>query len=80
MFVADASFREGRGTVGPIMIWLNLNSKEEVNELHRLWTTMGATLLSDPESKPWFLHEFTAQDPDGNFFRVFYDFGPENTN
>jgi len=75
MFVADAGFRSGRGNVGPIMIWLNLNSKEEVNELHRLWKSSGATLLSEPESQPWFLHEFTAQDPDGNFFRVFYDFG-----
>jgi hypothetical protein len=25
--------------------------------------------------KPWGLHEFTAADPDGNLFRVFYDFG-----
>jgi hypothetical protein len=27
-----------------------------------------------PESKSWGLHEFTAADPDGNLFRVFYDF------
>ena len=33
-----------------------------------------AILLSEPESKPWGLHEFTAADPDGNRFRVFYDF------
>jgi len=24
--------------------------------------------------KSWGLHEFTAADPDGNLFRVFYDF------
>ena len=24
--------------------------------------------------KPWGLHEFTVADPDGNLFRVFYDF------
>jgi hypothetical protein len=31
-------------------------------------------IVSGPESKPWGLHEFTAKDPDGNIFRVFYDF------
>jgi len=33
-----------------------------------------AELISTPESKPWGLHGFTAADPDGNLFRVFYDF------
>ena len=36
-----------------------------------------ALLVSAPESKPWYLHEFTAKDPDGNFLRVFYDFGSD---
>ena len=35
---------------------------------------LDANLMSAPESKPWGLHEFTAADVDGNFFRVFYDF------
>ena len=57
-----------------MLTWLNLESKEEVNNLYRLWGASGAKLLSAPESKPWGLHEFTAADPDGNLFRVFYDF------
>jgi uncharacterized glyoxalase superfamily protein PhnB len=56
------------------MIWLNLNSREEVDELFEIWKAAGAAIVSPPESKPWNLHEFTVSDPDGNLFRVFYDF------
>jgi uncharacterized glyoxalase superfamily protein PhnB len=74
IFLADASFRKGQGNTGPALTWLNLDGKEAVNALHREWSSRGATLRSTPESKPWGLHEFTAEDPDGNLFRVFYDF------
>jgi hypothetical protein len=57
-----------------VSIWLNLPGKDEVERLHRAWRATDAILLSVPESKPWGLHEFTAADPDGNRFRVFYDF------
>ena len=30
-----------------------------------------------PEAKPFKLYEFFAQDIDGNYFRVFYDFAWE---
>lgn len=81
MFLADSEFRKGYGNVGPTLIWLNLDSKDEVDELYRLWADSGAKLTSAPESKPWGLHEFTVVDPDGNIFRVFYDFAtPERTN
>ena len=75
MFLANAEFRAHLGNGGPVLIWLNLNSEAEVEDLFRQWSGSGATLLSEPESKPWGLHEFTAADPDGNLFRVFYDFG-----
>ncbi len=74
MFLADRQFRKGYGNTGPMMVWLNLNSKEDVDELHHIWRASNARLMSVPESKPWGLHEFTAADPDGNLFRVFYDF------
>jgi len=75
MFLADSDYRKQFGNVGPVLIWLNLNSKDEVDDLHQLWSASRANLISEPESKPWGLHEFTAKDPDGNLFRVFYDFG-----
>lgn len=74
MFLTDRDFRAHHGNAPPVLIWLNLNSKEAVNELHELWKASQARIISTPESKPWKLHEFTASDLDGNLFRVFYDF------
>lgn len=74
LFLAGPPFRQERGNVSPVLTWLNLNSKAEVDDLHQAWRATNARLLSAPESKSWGLHEFTAADPDGNLFRVFYDF------
>jgi predicted lactoylglutathione lyase len=74
MFLTDADFREHHGNTAPVMVWLNLSSKEEVDELYEIWHAAEASIISPPESKPWKLHEFTAADLDGNLFRVFYDF------
>jgi catechol 2,3-dioxygenase-like lactoylglutathione lyase family enzyme len=80
LFLASAEYRKGYGNVGPVMTWLNLDSKDAVDDLYRAWHAGRTTILrSAPESKPWGLHEFTAADPDGNLFRVFYDVAtPEN--
>ncbi len=61
----------------PTVIWLNLNNRKEVDELHEAWRSMGAQIVEEPESKPWNLYEFTTSDLDGNLFRVFYDFAWE---
>lgn len=74
MFLTDRAFRQQHGNTSPVMIWLNLESKDEVDELHELWKRAEARIIKPPESKPWKLHEFTAADLDGNLFRVFYDF------
>lgn len=74
LFLAGPAFRDRDGSAGPVSIWLNLNSNADVDALHRAWSETGAILLSEPESKSWGLHEFTAADPDGNRFRVFHDF------
>jgi len=74
MFLTDETFRARYRNAGPVLVWLNLDSIEQVNELYRLWNVSQAKIVSPPESKPWGLHEFTAADPDGNLFRIFYDF------
>jgi catechol 2,3-dioxygenase-like lactoylglutathione lyase family enzyme len=74
LFLAGPPFRNERGNVSRVVTWLNLSSKAEVDDLHRAWRATNAILVSAPESKSWGLHEFTAADPDGNLFRVFYDF------
>lgn len=74
MFLTNGAFREQYGNAAPVLIWLNLGGKEEVDELYDLWHKSQAKIVSAPESKPWGLHEFTVADLDGNLFRVFYDF------
>lgn len=78
MFVTDGAFRAHRGNAAPVLIWINLSSREEVDELYGIWSGAQARVAARPESKPWGLYEFIVEDVDGNFFRVFYDFaGPE---
>ena len=80
IFLTNPAFRQGYGdrTIqGPVVIWLNLSNKQEVDELYEAWSRSGARILSKPESKPWHLHEFTALDLDDNLLRVFYDFAWE---
>lgn len=74
LFITNPSFRELRGNVGPMLFWLNLDSKDEVNELFAQWNAAQARIVSEPEDKPWKLREFMAADLDGNLIRVFYDF------
>jgi uncharacterized glyoxalase superfamily protein PhnB len=80
LFLANRDHRREYGNAAPTLTWLNLESKDEVDELYRDWSASKAKLTSAPESKPWGLHEFTAVDLDGNMLRVFYDFAtPERT-
>ena len=74
LFITNRSFRESYGNTGPILFWLNLDSKAEVDELFAQWKAAQAKIVSEPEDKPWKLREFMAADLDGNLIRVFYDF------
>ena len=74
---SDAGYRSGLGNQTPIVLWLNLSSRAEVDTLHDEWKAAGAHIANAPAAKPYKLYEFFAQDLDGNFFRVFYDFGWE---
>lgn len=74
MFLTNGMFREGYGNGAPVLVWINLDSKQEVDELHETWKASGAKIVSPVESKPWKLREFTVSDLDGKLFRVFYDF------
>ncbi|MEJ1240522.1 VOC family protein [Chryseolinea sp. T2] len=75
IFLTDGPFRQQYKNGNPVLVWLNLDSKEEVNELYSSWKAKQANIISAPESKQWGLYEFTIADPDRNLFRVFYDFG-----
>ncbi len=77
MFLTNASFRGADAPTSPIVVWLNLNNKQEVDELFARWKERGANVVAAVEDKPWNLREFTVADLDGNRLRVFYDFNWE---
>jgi uncharacterized glyoxalase superfamily protein PhnB len=75
LFLTNCGFRSYYGNSGPVLLWLNVESKPEVDRLFEEWKATEATIVSEPEDKPWKLREFVAADLDGNLIRVFYDFG-----
>lgn len=77
IFMSTDEYRSALGLRGPIILWLNLSSRAEVDMLHAQWAAAGARIAGPPEAKPFKLYEFFAQDIDGNYIRVFYDFGWE---
>jgi predicted lactoylglutathione lyase len=77
LFITNGSFREPHRNIAPMICWLNLDSKTEVDELFAEWKAAAAKIISNPEDKPWMLREFTVADLDGNLIRVFYDFRAE---
>jgi uncharacterized glyoxalase superfamily protein PhnB len=77
IFMADAGYRAGLGNQAPLVLWLNLASREEVDGLHGEWAAAGARIAAPPQAQPYRLYEFFAHDLDGNVLRVFYDFGWE---
>lgn len=60
-----------------VLIWLNMASAAEVDLLHAEWKERGALIVEDLRTAVYNLREFTAQDPDGNRIRVFYDLGKQ---
>ena len=62
-----------------VTVWLNMESPADVGELHLAWKDRGVHIVEDPHTAPYNLREFTAQDFDGNRFRVFYDLGGART-
>ena len=74
LFLTNAPFRAHSGNAGPVIVWLNLNSKHEVDQLYQRWRDCGARIIATPEDKPWHLREFRVADIDGNQLRAFYDF------
>ena len=48
LFLTDAAFRSTHANAKPVVIWLNLESIDEVDALHAEWVDTGATIVSPP--------------------------------
>ena len=78
MFMSNEAVRAPLGARGPILLWLNLDGREEIDALHAEWEAAGARIEEPPTVNPHAkLYEFFAQDLDGNHIRVFYDYAWE---
>ncbi|MCW3847625.1 VOC family protein [Sphingomonas sp. LB-2] len=77
LFMTNAPYRTNLANQPPLVLWLNLANRAEIDALHREWSQAGAIVAGPPEAQPHKLYEFFAQDPDGNVWRVFYDFAWE---
>ena len=58
-----------------VLIWLNMASSAEVDQLHAEWKEQGVRIVNELQTASYRLREFTAQDLDGNRLRVFFDLG-----
>ncbi|MCW4461835.1 VOC family protein [Sphingomonas sp. BT-65] len=79
LFLADAGYRATLGNDAPILLWINLANRDEVDALHAQWQEAGVAIPWPPTAQPYKLYEFFARDDDGNHLRVFYDFGWEES-
>jgi uncharacterized glyoxalase superfamily protein PhnB len=77
LFLASPRHRSSQANTGPVVIWLNLANRGEIDTLFERWSATGARIAEPPSAKPWKLYEFLAGDLDGNALRVFYDFAWE---
>jgi predicted lactoylglutathione lyase len=58
-----------------VLVWLNMDSSAEVDQLHGEWKARGVAIVEEPHTTSYNLRQFIAQDIDGNRFRVFHDLG-----
>src|SRR3954470_24659349 len=57
IFLTNPAFRQHYGTGAPVMVWLNLNSRQEVDDLYARWQQAGARIVEPPADMPWRLRE-----------------------
>ena len=52
IFMTTAEYRSVLGVRGPIVLWLNLAGRAEVDALHGQWAAAGARIADPPEAPP----------------------------
>jgi len=67
--IGDTTILFCKGDQGHPGTWLALNV-ENVDEYYEAIKAKGAVILSEPDTKPWFMREMLVKDPDGHILRV----------
>ncbi|GAA4083915.1 VOC family protein [Mucilaginibacter panaciglaebae] len=58
-----------KGNQGHKGTWLAINV-DNVDEYFETIKSKGALILSEPDTKPWFMREMLVKDPDGHILRI----------
>lgn len=58
-----------KGDQGHKGTWLAINV-DNVDEYFKTIKSKGALILSEPDTKPWFMREMLVKDPDGHILRI----------
>jgi len=58
-----------KGDQGHKGTWLAINV-DNVDEYFEAIKLKGAMILSEPDTKPWFMREMLVKDPDGHILRI----------
>jgi hypothetical protein len=64
IFMTTPAFRSHDDFGAPIVLWRNLTSRSEIDDLHDAWARAGAIIADPPEAKPYKLYELFARDVD----------------
>src|SRR5258708_6270413 len=51
IFLTNPTFRAMYGNAGSVVTWFNVNSRQEVDQLHEEWKKSDAKIVSPPEDK-----------------------------
>ena len=58
-------FRKRQPPFEPAIHWIFV---EQIDEVHREVSALGANVIDPLETKPWGIRQFTVSDLDGNLF------------
>ena len=69
VLIGDTTIFFCKGDQGHPGTWLCLNV-DNVDKYYEAIKAKGALILSEPDTKPWFMREMLVKDPDGHILRI----------
>jgi hypothetical protein len=79
IFLTNRAFREQYGNTGPVLVWLNLGSRREVDELYEAWSRRRRARPFQTRVEALESARIHGDGSRCNLFRAFYDFAWESS-